>query len=234
VKIKHALDHDLTRLPGKIVELYQKEINIKGVNVKVLAGATKMADTTLGNDTLKNYLEGIYDQHSIGFQYQEYKYFNPLAHGNSVEGKEWRDFSQTIMNPEDYGGLADRAMDKRVMKVSKIKWFENSTVAFGANSLTPYLGNKSDNAETMNLMIINRIMKLEQTIRKGTQSDDMMNVIQLQINQLKSLMDEIFSDYDVKKFIKDKGDVNNSVNKNNDPIILDSKTLSNFTPDFKL
>src|ERR1022692_563788 len=128
-KIKHALDHDLTRLPGKIIELSEGTVNIKGQNLQCLTGVTQMTDTTLGNETLVNYLEGVYDNHSIGFKYLQYKFLE-RKHGNSKEGDEFNRLYDTIINQEDAKDL------DLILRVDDIKLYENSTVAFGANSLT--------------------------------------------------------------------------------------------------
>lgn len=211
-KIKHALNHDLSLLPGKMTMLEEKEVNIKGENVMCLCFESKLSDTTLGNDTLTNYLSGIYDNHSIGFKYLKYKFLNPQAHGNSEEGKEWNDFKSQISNADEYEELSSAIPDwmgddgKKVLKVDELNLFEISTVAFGANSLTPYLGNKSakQTPDTILLQLHNRLKKLESAIKNGTQSDDMMHNILLQIEQIKSLHDEIFQDLQIKTALEQK------------------------------
>ena len=173
---------------------------------------SKLSDTTLGNDTLTNYLDGIYDNHSIGFKYLKYKFLNPNAHGNSDEGKEWSEFKDSIINLDDYEEMAAQIPDwmgddsKKVLRVDELNLFEISTVAFGANSLTPYLGNKAakQTPETILLQLHNRLKKLQSTIKNGTQSDDMMNNILLQIDQLKSLHDELFQDLQIKSALEQK------------------------------
>src|ERR1017187_498475 len=151
-KIKHALNHDLTTLPGKIITLDEREVNgIEGIYFE-----TQMADTTLGNDTLKNYLEGIYDNHSIGFRYVQLSMIEKIAHGNN---KQWEALMADLINPDAVG-------DAQVMyAVKEIQLFEGSTVAFGANSLTPYLGVKSGNKDSYLLMLVDRINKFEKTLK---------------------------------------------------------------------
>lgn len=222
-KVKHALNHDLTMLPGKMIMLCEKEVNIKGENVMCLCFESKLSDTTLGNDTLTNYLDGIYDNHSIGFKYLKYKFLNPNAHGNSEEGKEWAEFKDSVINLDDYDELSSQIPDwmgddgKKVLRIDEINLFEISTVAFGANSLTPYLGNKSakQTPETILLQLHNRLKKLQSTIKNGTQSDDMMQVILLQIDQLKSLHDEIFTDLQIKAALDIKFNPAKEPNKDN-------------------
>jgi HK97 family phage prohead protease len=140
-KIKHALNHDLTTLVGKLQVLEETTKNgITGIYFE-----SKIANTTLGNDTLINYKEGIYDNHSIGYLYL----------------------------------------------VKEINLFEGSTVAFGANSLTPFLGVKSGNKESITLALDSKLNQLMHTVKNGSQSDDMMHTLELQIKQIKQVLKEI-------------------------------------------
>lgn len=227
VKIKHAIGHDLTQLPGKIIHLAEGEQNIKGVNVKCLYGSTKMSDTTLGNDTLMNYLDEVYDNHSIGFQYQEYKFLE-RGHGNSENGKAFNEMIDQLINPEDAGKC------NMILSVSKIKLYENSTVAFGANKMTPYLGSKNGTAESLALMLHNRMKKLQQTIRKGTQSDDMLQLIEVQFLQLQQLHDELFSDISVKNYLLENQKVKSKPEENIQKSLYSNGMISSIAKDFNL
>lgn len=174
-KIKHALNHDLTTLPGKIQVLEEKTLDngISGIYFE-----TKMTDTQLGNDTLKNYLEGIYDNHSIGFQYLQAEYLDSKA-------KNWQSIVDSLVNPQD----AEKA--GFLFLIKEISLFEGSTVAFGANKLTPFLGVKSGNKESLRLSLFNRIDKIEKTLRNGSQSDDMMESLEVQLLQFKQMISEL-------------------------------------------
>jgi len=174
-KIKHALNHDLTQLPGKILTL--KEATVDGITG--IYFETRMSDTTLGNDTLKNYLEGVYDNHSIGFRYLNYEVIE-----NTSKDK-WNELRDMCTNPES---MKDRTM---VWAVKEIELFEGSTVAFGANSLTPYLGVKSGNRDSYLLALNNRMDTLVKTLRTGTQSDEMLETFELQVAQIKAIMADL-------------------------------------------
>ena len=175
-KIKHALNHDLTTLVGKLQVLEETTKNgITGIYFE-----SKIANTTLGNDTLINYKEGIYDNHSIGFKYNQLSLIesekNPVA---------WNEVVSKLMNPEEaekYGYL---------YLVKEINLFEGSTVAFGANSLTPFLGVKSGNKESITLALDSKLNQLMHTVKNGSQSDDMMHTLELQIKQIKQVLKEI-------------------------------------------
>ncbi len=176
-KIKHCLNHelDVTKMPGKIITLEEREIDgITGIYFE-----TRMSNTTLGNDTLKNYLEGVYDNHSIGFRY---------VNVNSIERestKAWDGIVSLLMNPKQAEGI------NKMYAIKEIQLYEGSTVAFGCNSLTPYLGVKSGNPDSYKMALLSRINTFEQTLKGGTQSDDMMELISLQSLQLKQMMSEL-------------------------------------------
>jgi phage head maturation protease len=171
-KILHALNHDLTTLPGK--SLIEKERTVNGN--KVLYTESYLPETTLGEDTLINYKTGIYNQHSIGFRYIQIEYVEKEAEG-------WDDFIKDLINPEEaerfgYG-----------WEVKEINLHEWSTVAFGANKLTPYLGTKSENK---NIQLLNVYSKLDALIKKAKSLDIKdKKVFNLQMDQLKQMIKEI-------------------------------------------
>jgi len=175
-KIKHALNHDLTTLVGKLQVLEETTKNgITGIYFE-----SKIANTTLGNDTLINYKEGIYDNHSIGFKYNQLSLIeaekSPVA---------WNEVLSKLVNPQEaekFGYL---------YLVKEINLFEGSTVAFGANSLTPFLGVKSGNKESITLALDSKLNQLMHTVKNGSQSDDMMHTLELQIKQIKQVLKEI-------------------------------------------
>jgi HK97 family phage prohead protease len=179
-KIKHLMFHDWKQLPGKIQTLQEKSMPVNGQNVLGLYFETAMAKTQLGTDTLANYQAGVYDNHSIGFQYLDGEYIDSESEG-------WDKALQNLINPDDAEGAGYMFLWK------EIKLYEGSTVAFGANELTPYLGIKSDMPEsTMILQIQQRIKNISDVLKNGTQSDDMMYCLQMQLKQLSQMLNEIF------------------------------------------
>lgn len=191
-KIQHALFHDLCRLPGKFKTYDERVID----GMSVLYCESKLSNSTEGNDTLANYLAGIYNQHSIGLQYVDAEWVTKDAHGNS---KKWDKVLAECINPED----ADSHGQAFVVK--EIKLFETSTVAFGANKLTPTLGMKSENKDAVMFDYLSKLDKLTQTIKSGTQSDGMMKIFEVQILQLKQMVSELFEQFTIKS-IKDNPD----------------------------
>lgn len=210
-KIKHALNHDLTQLPGKILTLKETEID----GITGLYFETKMADTTLGNDTLKNYLEGIYDNHSIGFRY---------VNVNIIEReseKAWNQMLDMVMNPKDM------EQHNIVYAIKEIMLYEGSTVAFGANSLTPFLGTKNNNPEVFKLSLLNRINTFEKTLRTGSQSDEAMQSIELQSLQLKQMVAELCELIPAKQVEKQKNekDIENEIQEKG---FISDEMINNF------
>ncbi len=148
-----------------------------------------LPETTLGEDTLINYKTGIYNQHSIGFRYMQLEYFEE-------EGEGWDEFMKDIINPED----AEKAGFG--WEVKEINLHEWSTVAFGANKLTPYLGTKSQNK---NILLQNIYLKLDTLIKKANRQEvKNKKLFELQISQLKQMIKEITEVKPVKdNLIKD-------------------------------
>ena len=184
-KIQHALFHDLTRIQGKIKLLEEREMDGK----IVLYCESKLSDSTEGSDTLKNYLAEIYNQHSIGFQYMQVDMIEKDAHGNS---KQWQKMIDACVNPADMDAVGYAYV------VSEIKLFENSTVAFGANKLTPTLLIKSANKDAVMADYFGKLDKLNKTLKDGTQSDGMMKMFELQVLQLKQMITELFETVEIK------------------------------------
>lgn len=177
-KIKHALFHDLTLLPGKLLVLEEKEVVVNDMRVKGLYFETKMLDTTLGNDTLIGYQEGVYDNHSIGFRYKNIERVEKGADG-------WNKWLDMLINPE-------KANESDVMYIVKeILLYEGSTVSFGANSLTPYLGTKSEDKNTQKIKLFERLDLIHKQMKIGAFSDEKHYDLKIQLNQIKQMIGEV-------------------------------------------
>lgn len=181
-KIKFAKFHDLTLLPGKFSVLSERELNGK----QVLYFEAQMSNSQLGTDTLHEYMDGVIDNHSIGFQYipEQMKLVERDGqHGNS---KTWDALMAQLINP--------KAAEEKgyVWVIKEIKLWEGSAVAFGANALTPFLGMaKNMTKESIIALLHSKIQKMESVLRNGQQSDDSMVVIEQQSLQLRQLIDDL-------------------------------------------
>lgn len=174
-KIKHAVDHDLTKLPGKILTLEEKEVD----GILGLYFETKMSDTTLGSDTLKNYLAGIYDNHSIGYRVIDWKCVE------RINEKEWNKAIEGLVNPKAAEGKSC------IYLLKEVQLWEGSTVAFGCNELTPFLGMKGLGKDAFKLTVESKLKAFEKTLKSGTQSDEMMESITIQSLQLKQVFRDL-------------------------------------------
>ena len=169
-KIKHALFHDLTRLPGRIEVLEEMEVDGRTVEY----AEVKMSDTVEGNDTLIKYQEKIYDNHSIGFQYVAGK-IKLVERGD----EEYEKVLATLINPEE------AEENGFLFLVNEVKQFEGSTVAFGANADTPFLGVKSENIEGISLKLNEKLDRMESLMRNGGMSDAGFDTLAIEIAQIK-------------------------------------------------
>ena len=189
-KIVHAMFHNLNRLPGKIKLMEQRVID----GMTVIYGETKLSTSTEGNDALINYADGIYNQHSIGLQYVQgaCEWIS-----RDTPGDKWKKLLSQLINPE----TADQVGEAFVC--SEIKLFENSTVTFGANKLTPTLGIKSEDKDLILMEYDSRLQQLLGAVKSGLQSDGMMKSFELQILQLRQAAADMVEHFGTKS-IKDK------------------------------
>lgn len=182
-KIKNVKGHVIDMRIGKPTIIDERAMDGR----KILYGESKMLTTTLGNDMLIEYQEGVIDQHSIGFRYVDLSFV-------SQDDAEWSKFASMIINP------ADAEAAGYMFLVKEIELFEWSPVSFGSNKLSDYLGVKSDNKPGMMLKINDRLDLLEKQLRSGKQSDYAMLDYELETRQLKQIIVELF---DQEPSIKD-------------------------------
>jgi hypothetical protein len=173
-KILHLLFHDLSRPTGKSLS----EIEGKVDGNPVLLTETYYPETTDGEDTLIKYKAGIYNQHSIGFNY-----INLDRIEKEAEGARWDGLIKDIINADavDAAGV--------FYEVKEIAWFEYSTVSFGANKLTPALGVKDGDKKSA---YDNAIMKLSILMEKATRREIKdKRLFDLELKQLKQIIYEL-------------------------------------------
>lgn len=171
-KIAHLLHHDMHRPVGK--SLLESEEVIDGKSV--LYCESFLPDTTDGDDTMTKYEVGIYNQHSVGFKYIDIQF---VQKGDIL----WDKFVAEILNPEDadangYG-----------WRVKEIMWWEYSTVTFGANRLTPYLGTKSENKSDIAGIISQKIAILANKAMRREIKDK--KAFDFELSQLQQMIFEL-------------------------------------------
>ena len=193
-KILHAFNHNLSELPGK--SILEDEIIID--KVPVLYVESKLSESTDGENLLIKYKEGIYNQHSIGFQYKQIEYIER-------ETAEWEEYLKDLINPEEAEKIGFG------WDVKEINWFEWSTVAFGANKLTPYLGTKSENKI---IQLNNLYAKLDGLIKASKKGIKNKSVFEMQYFQLKQMIKETMFLEQTKKPTREKDSGDNVTQKN--------------------
>ena len=210
-KIKHLKDHVWGRFVSKLMVLDEREIIINGQKIHGTYFEGKASKNSVGRDTLIEYEEGIIDNHSYGFKYMQGTYCE--------EGDEtWNKILPLLLNPED--------MQKAGFAYvwSECKMYEGSTVTFGANELTPFLGMKDKSPAEFKTKVFERIDLLEKQLRHGTQTDETMYGYEMQVIQLKQMLNEFFTDIKEPstkdKIVKSPSDVN--THDTNKGLTLDS------------
>lgn len=174
-KVKHLLFHDFTRIVGKP--------NVLNEDEKGLYFETKLPDTTEGRDTLINYKEGVYDNHSIGFSYVPGKIKRVTE-----DDDEWEKSISTLRNPED----ARKA--GFLYEITEVKLYEGSVVGIGANEDTPFLGVKSsDSKDTIIMKAYSMIDRMNNQLKNGTSSDANMIDLEAQTLQIKEFIRNLIS-----------------------------------------
>lgn len=167
-KIAHLLHHDIYRPVGKSTHEAQEVIDGR----HVLYCESFLPETIDGDDTLTKYEAGMFNQHSIGFQYKVLEYLEKGAAG-------WDKWLNTLINPEDADAVGYG------WNVKEIRWYEYSTVVFGANKLTTYLGSKSankiDHVEALNAKIAILATK---AMRREIKNQELFKFELLQLQQM--------------------------------------------------
>lgn len=109
---------------------------------------TKFPDTTLGNDTLTLYQEKAITEHSIGFNIIQAR-----TNEMSMQGKEYQ-------------------------LIQEVRLWEGSSVLWGANENTPFLGMKSEEFEIKTKL-------LDNLLHNGNLSDEMFLQLEKMLQDLK-------------------------------------------------
>ena len=121
-------------------------------------------DTTIGVDTVKLYAAGVYNEHSIGF------------------------------NTLNYEMSEDKATKQPIRIIKEVKLWEGSTVTWGANEQTPFMGFKDMDKPQMIDKLMERMEKLIRAVTDNKFSDITKNQIEFELlvitKVIKSLKEE--------------------------------------------
>ncbi len=215
VIIKHQSDHVLatSHMVGKLTALKEEEYE-KG---KYGITATSMLpDHAKGNEHLTNYQMRMYDQHSIGFMYRDLGIADKESEMES-ERENWNEVYPQLINPEK----ADEMGFFFVVK--EIELWEISVVPYGANQLTPYLGSKGADKNTILTGLFSRLDILKGQYGQETKSGK--KNIELQIRQIKQMMKEV---------VNWKPSAKDTLIEPSDPDTMTASILSDAVEKFKL
>lgn len=180
-KIKHLKGHDINEMIA-IPTLISEE-KFKGN--EVLRCNSYFPESEDSENELINYKSGMYDQHSIGFRYLQVEVAQAFTQDQKSK-KLWDEWIGKIINPKDAEAVG------YMFIVKEIALFEYSTVAFGANRLTPYLGAKSENKV---VRFDNLMKKLDALLRSDIDKD----IKDLQERQFKQMLYELLTEEPQRK-----------------------------------
>ena len=142
-----------------------------------------MDEETDENDRRRKQQEERYDKHAIGFRYGNGK-LTLIERGDD----EFSKIVAVAVNPE---AIEEAGF---LWKVDEIMQFEGSTVSFGANELTEFLGVKSKdgsiNYEAYTLKLNERLDRLNGLMKNGNLSDGGFSKLNLEISQIKQIFAE--------------------------------------------
>lgn len=178
-KIKHLGNHDLKNGIGRPDLIEETQLD----GLEVLRFNSWMSETVNGENTLQKYIEGIIDQHSIGFRYLNLRFLEPESEDEDRR-KRWDELLSLLVNPEE--AVANGFM----WEVKEIDLWEASSLdGFGANRLTPFLGVKSDNVNVQYNNLIAKLDALHSAMRSGGNKD----IINLEERQIKQMIYELYN-----------------------------------------
>lgn len=151
-KIAFLRFHNWEMPIGKFLELSEDEFGLYAV--------AQLGKSTLGNDALADYKDGIINEHSIGFKYVKDK----------------------IRFVEDSG--LDNGIDG-YYEISEVNLFEGSAVTFGANEYTPVVevAKTEGRIETLDKLGL-EIDTVLKAIKGGQGSDDRQYNLEMKLKYL--------------------------------------------------
>jgi len=171
-KIAFLRHHDWKMQIGKFVELKEDENGLYAVG--------ELGSSTLGNDALCDYQDGIIREHSIGFKY-------------ITDKIKW--IKDETTEAEGY------------WLVSEVALWEGSAVTFGANEMTPVLEiGKSEEKSKIITTITKEMDTIVKALGNASRTDDSLYSLEMRHKFLVAQLSEIASlnveALDVKKIIE--------------------------------
>lgn len=201
-KIKHQQDHILNtkNVVGRMTVLDERKVEGKDV----LYFESFIPRSVKGNEHLTNYVDMIYDNHSIGFRYK-ILIFASLDSPDELSVEAWNEFFPKALNPEkaeEFGGF---------WVVKEIELWEISVVSFGANQLTANLGGKSkDSNDRLKTEMLERLESINEQLKLTVDSKDDRKTLDLEILQMRQIITDLKLEQPSKKSTSGKPDNNDT------------------------
>jgi phage head maturation protease len=183
-KIKHLKDHNWNNNIARIDILDERKIELNGKTIEGIYHESYYPEASDSNDQLIKIQSGLYDDRSIGFRYISLA----LADKNSTDEdqkKRYDEYIQLALNPEkgeEHGFF---------WVVKEIMLFEGSDVSFGANSLTPLLGVKSNDRVTISNKLNEKLDIITSLFNKSNMTDEGFHRLEMEKRQIKSYINMI-------------------------------------------
>jgi HK97 family phage prohead protease len=182
-KIAFLRYHNWEMPIGKFLELQEDDFGLYAVG--------ELGNSTMGNDALMDYQDGIIREHSIGFRYMQDKV-------------KW--IEDLSIESEGY------------FMVSEVALWEGSAVTFGANEMTPVLEvAKSEDKDDFFKKINDEINTICKSLVNGKGTDERLYSLEMRMKYLTSQLTEIAQlniDNPKAIIIEEKGfDWNNVITK---------------------
>ena len=164
-RIMHLLQHNTLQPIGRPSTLKE--------DAQGLYFETPVANTQLGDDVLQLYRDGVYKEHSVGFE---------------------------MINSGQSSVVSQQSLDEEPVNVIKeARLWEGSTVTWGANANTPFRGFKSNLSlpNTQYPILTNedildealeRSSLIYKQLHRGNLHDDTYTLLEIELKQLQSLL----------------------------------------------
>jgi len=90
-----------------------------------------------------------------------------------------------VINEHSIGFSTIKAQPKGdYTEINEVRLYEGSTVTFGANENTPFMGFKGMDKDTA----LERVQKLTKAVRNGTFKDETFHLLEIQLRQLEQFI----------------------------------------------
>ena len=106
--------------------------------------------------------------------------------------------------------------EQTIRQIKEVKLYEGSAVLWGANPLTPTLAITKDYfSNEQHDTLIQRFEKLSSIAKKGTFTDKTFSLLEIEIKQIQSAIDELLTSPDRKKSVEPRNEILEALRQSN-------------------